>query len=157
MSSLHIVYSTSTGHTEHVIETLIAFLQEKAPSLTIEKQYAEQVKSEDLLRGDVLLLASGTWNTGGSEGQLNIRMHALLKERAKDIDLQKKPCLLISLGDSRYFYTARATEHLTQFILQHNGISAADPLIMVNDPYGQEEKVTKWGEKVLGKISVLSA
>jgi len=152
VASLHIIYSTSTGHTEHVVDTLIGAL----PKLTIEKQRAELVKPEDFQRGDVLLLASGTWNTGGTEGQLNPHMNALLKERAKDCDLQKKPCILVALGDNRYFYTARAMEHLMQFVTQHNG-TVADSFVIVNDPYGQEEKVQKWAGQLLTKVPALAS
>jgi len=35
---------------------------------------AEKTQPQDLLSGDVLLLASSTWNTGGIEGQLNPHM-----------------------------------------------------------------------------------
>ncbi|MDD5623357.1 MAG: flavodoxin family protein [Candidatus Peribacteraceae bacterium] len=156
MASLHIIYSTSTGHTEYVVDALIDALRAKAAKLKVEKQYAEAAKPEDLLRGDVLLLASGTWNTGGTEGQLHPRMHALLKERAKDADLQKKPCALIALGDDRYYYTARAMEHLLQFVTKHGG-AVADSLVIVNEPYGQEEKVAKWAEKLLAKIPTLAS
>lgn len=155
MASLHIVYSTSTGHTEYVIDTLIAALRASAPKLTVEKQRAEAAQAADLLRGDALLLASGTWNTGGTEGQLNPHMYALLKDRAKECDLQKKPCAVIALGDDRYYYTARAMEHLMQFVTQHGG-QAAESLVIVNEPYGQEEKVAKWAAKLLAKIPTLS-
>ncbi|MDD4627868.1 MAG: flavodoxin domain-containing protein [Candidatus Peribacteraceae bacterium] len=156
MASLHIIFATSTGHTEHVVDTLIDVLRASVPKLTIEKRRAESVKSEDLLKGDVLLLACGTWNTGGTEGQLNPHMHALLKEKAKDVDLQKKPCILVALGDNRYFYTARAMEHLMQFVTQHNGMTV-DSLVIVNDPYGQEEKVTKWAQKLPSKVPALAS
>ncbi|MFA7681971.1 MAG: flavodoxin domain-containing protein [Candidatus Peribacteraceae bacterium] len=148
MSSLSIIYATSTGHTEHVIETLQKHLAEKSPSLVLHVQRAETAGPEDLLAGDVLLLACGTWNTGGSEGQLHIHMDALLNSRAKDIDLQEKPCAIIALGDDRYYYSCRATEHLMQFVLRHNGRPLSTPLLIVNEPYGQEEKIQKWGEKL---------
>lgn len=150
--SLHIVFTTSTGHTEYVVEALAAFLAARAPKLTVERQLAETAEPADLLRGDVLLLACGTWNTGGTEGQLHPRMSSLLQERAQSSDLQKKPCTFIALGDDRYIYTARAAEHLTQFIAQHNGVLCADPLVIVNEPYGQEERIEKWGEKLLSKV-----
>lgn len=156
MASLHIIYSTSTGHTEHVVDTLMETLRGAASKLVIEKQRAELVKPEDLQRGDVLLLASGTWNTGGTEGQLNPHMHALLKERAKDCDLQKRPCILVALGDNRYFYTARAMEHLMQFVTQHNG-TVADSFVIVNDPFGQEEKMQKWAKQLSAKVPVLAS
>ncbi len=155
VASLHIVYSTSTGSTEYVVDTLIAALRVAAPKLTVEKQRAEIAQAADLLRGDALLLASGTWNTGGTEGQLHPHMYALLKDRAKECDLQKKPCAVIALGDDRYYYTARAMEHLMQFVMQHNG-QVAESLVVVNEPYDQEEKVKTWAGKLLAKISSLA-
>jgi len=149
-ASLQIVYASSSGHTEHVIDELMAFLKEKAPKIDVIKLRAEQAKSEDLLAGDILLLACGTWNTGGSEGQLNIHMQTLLKERAKGVDLKQKPCAIIALGDDQYYYCGRATEHLMQFVLQHNGTQCGHPLLIINEPYGQEEKIRKWGEKLIG-------
>jgi len=152
---LHIVYSTSTGHTEHVVDTLAEALRSKNPSLKIETQLAETAGADDFARGDVLLLACGTWNTGGSEGQLHPRMFSLLKERAKDCDLQKKPCALIALGDDRYYYAARAMEHLIQFVTQHGG-QLAESFVIINEPYGQEEKLQKWAEKLVSKIPALA-
>lgn len=155
VATLHIIYSTSTGHTEHVVDTVIDALKTRVPGLNIEKQRAEKAQAADLLRGDALLLASGTWNTGGSEGQLHPYMYVLLRDRARDCDLQKKPCALIALGDDRYYYTARAMEHLMQFVLQHGG-QAAESLVIINEPYGQEEKMQKWAEKLLSKIPALA-
>ncbi len=73
--TLSIIYASTSGHTEHVIDTLIAALEKTAPDLRIIKQRAEQSTLEDLTKGDVLLLASSTWNTGNVEGQLNPHMH----------------------------------------------------------------------------------
>ena len=156
VASLSIIFATSTGHTEFVIDTLMEALRAKAPALQITKLRAELAKPEDFQKGDALLLASGTWNTGGTEGQLNPHMHTLLKERAKDADLQKKPCILVALGDDRYHYTARAMEHLMQFVSQHNG-TVADSFVVINEPYGQEEKTIAWAEKLLTKVPALAS
>ena len=142
---LHIIYASSSGHTEYVVDLLKDILKD----VTLTVQRAEEAKPEDLHKSDVLILGCGTWNTGGSEGQLNIHMDALLNGRAKDIDLGSKPCAIIALGDDRYRYTCRATEHLIQFILKHNGTTCSTPLLIVNEPYGQEDKIQKWGEKLL--------
>lgn len=155
MATLHVLYSSSTGHTEYVVDTLIEALHAASPTLVVEKQRAETAQPADFDRGDALVIASGTWNTGGTEGQLHPHMYALLKERAKEVDLQKKSCALIALGDDRYYYTARAMEHLMQFVLQHNG-QAAESLVLINEPYGQEEKVQKWAGKLLQKIPALA-
>lgn len=122
--------------------------------IKVATQRAEEAQPDDLLKGDALILACGTWNTGGSEGQLHIRMDALLNERAKDIDLEGKHIGLIALGDERYYFTGRATEHLIQFVMNHNGKVLGNPLLIINDPIGQEEKVVKWGDKLLQQLTV---
>lgn len=153
MPSLHIVYASTSGHTEFVVETLAAFLKEKAPSVTVEVQRAELVKPEDLQRGDALLLASGTWNTGGVEGQLNPHMHELLLTRAAAVTLEGKPMAFMALGDTRYYYTARAAERFQQFRTAHKGAQLLPPFVLVNEPYGQEEKVREWGTKLVAALS----
>lgn len=147
--SLHIISASTSGHTDYVIGELVAFLREKVPGVVISLQRAEQAAPEDLLRGDVLLLASGTWNTGGVEGQLNPHMHAFLKERAKDVALGGKKVAIVALGDDRYYYTTRAGEHLRVFAQGHGGTVVEPPLLIVNEPYGQEERVRSWAKKLL--------
>src|SRR6201981_4270972 len=83
---LHIVFASTSGHTEYVVDALIDSLKSIAPSWEIEETMAEKTQPQDLLSGDVLLLASSTWNTGSIEGQLNPHMWALLHDRAKTLD-----------------------------------------------------------------------
>lgn len=146
--SLHIIYASTSGHTEYVIGVVTALLHEKGIT-DIEVQKAEQVVVEDFARGDVLLLASGTWNTGGIEGQLNPHMHELLLKRSKEADLGGRSVAIVALGDERYYYTARAGEHLRTFVQSHNGITLGTPLAVVNEPYGQEDRIRRWTEKEL--------
>ena len=76
--SLHIVFASTSGHTEYVVEALIDSLKSTTPDWEIEETMAEKAQPQDLLSGDVLLLASGSWNTGSIEGQLNPHMCAAL-------------------------------------------------------------------------------
>lgn len=123
----------------------------------IEETLAEQTQPQDLLRGDVLLLASATWNTGGIEGQLNPHMSALLQDRAKDLDLASKPCACIGLGDHRYFYTARALDHLQRYVESHHGRLIFPALRIIDEPYGQEDTVRAWGEQFVGALTQIPA
>jgi len=152
MSSLHIIFASTSGHTEYVVDTLIAGLAKKKPHLTVEKQRAELAKPEDLLRGDVLLLASSTWNTGSIEGQLNPHMYALLMDRASAVDLGGKKVAVIGLGDHRYYYTAKAADHLMDFVRTHNGVLIEPKLRIINEPYGQEKEIEKWGSQIFSSI-----
>ncbi len=152
MPSLHFLYASTSGSTEHVIDTIAHTVATLAPDIQVEIQKAENAQAEDLLRGDVVILGSGTWNTGGKEGQLNMYMHQLLMDRAKDVDLQGKPLTFISLGDERYYFRTRCTEHFLRFQREHGGILYVPPLILVNEPYGQEQRVELWAKKLIAKL-----
>ena len=151
--TLFIIYASTSGHTEYVIDTLVDFLKGKGTK-NVTKQIAEKTQADDLLKGDVLLLASSTWNTGNVEGQLNPHMFALLLDRAKAVDLKGKMVVVIGLGDERYFYTANSVNHLKEFVASHGGTLILDPLEILNEPYGQEKKIQEWGAKLLKILSV---
>jgi len=146
---LHIVFASTSGHTAYVVDALIDSLKSTAPGWTVEETVAEKAQPQDLLRGDVLLLASATWNTGSIEGQLNPHMWALLHDKAKTLDLAGKPCACIGLGDHRYFYTARAADHLQHYVEGHHGRLIAPTLKVKDEPYGQEEAVRVWGQQLV--------
>jgi len=147
--SLHIVFASTSGHTEYVVDTLIDSLKGMVPAWEIEETMAEKTQPQDLLRGDVLVLASATWNTGSIEGQLNPHMWVLLQEKAKNLDLTGKPCACIGLGDDRYFYTARAADRLQHYVETHHGQLILPTLSIINEPYGQEETVRAWGKQLV--------
>ncbi len=155
--TLSVIYASTSGHTEHVIDTLIAELESKAKDLRIVKQRAERTKAEDLTKSDALLLASSTWNTGNVEGQLNPHMYELTQKTAAALDLKGQPCAAIGLGDERYYFTAKAAERLTDWLKNHNGKLLLPTLKIVNEPYGQEEKIRGWARELLAQIDKLPA
>jgi flavodoxin I len=146
---LHIVFASTSGHTAYVVDALIDFLKSIATGWEIQETIAEKTQPQDLLSGDVLLLASATWNTGGIEGQLNPHMSVLLHDKAKTLDLAGKPCACIGLGDHRYFYTVRAADHLQHYVKAHHGRLIVPTLKITNEPYGQEEAVRVWGKQLV--------
>ena len=79
------------------IDTIAHTVATLAPDIQVEIQKAENAQAEDLLRGDVVILGSGT-GIRAERGQLNMYMHQLLMDRAKDVDLQGKAASFISLG-----------------------------------------------------------
>ncbi len=151
MPSFHLVYASTSGHTEHVAGVLAEAL--RASGMQTEMQRAELAKAEDLLRGDVLVLLSSTWNTGNVEGQLNPHMWTLLLDRAKDVVLAGKKVALVALGDERYFYKANAALHMEAFVVSHGGAIAAPTLKILNDPYGQEGAVQAWAKDLLSRAA----
>jgi hypothetical protein len=56
-------------------------------------------------------------------------------------------CLLAS---SRYFYTARAADHLQHYIKVHQGRLIVPTLKITDEPYGQEEEaVREFGKQLV--------
>lgn len=149
--TISILYASTSGHTQFVVEELQKLWGEKGHSVMTKK--AEISCKEDLLSPDLLVLASGTWNTGGQEGNLNPHMHALLFEKCRELDLQEKKVALISLGDERYYFTTRCTEHFLRFVKSANGKAVSPPLIIVNEPFDQENRITRWGQSILSSLS----
>jgi flavodoxin I len=147
--SFHIVFASTSGHTEFVVDALIDSLKNTIPGWEIAATMAEKAQPQELLSGDVLLLASGTWNTGSTEGQLNPHMWVLLHDKAKTLDLAGKPCACIGLGDHRYFYTARAADRLEHYVEAHHGRLIVPTLKIIDEPYGQEEAVGAWGKQLV--------
>jgi flavodoxin I len=146
---LRIVFASTSGHTEYVVDALIKSLKGIAPGWEMEKTMAEKTQPQDLLRGDILLLAAATWNTGGTEGQLNPHMWVLLLDKAKNLDLALKPCACIGLGDHRYFYTARAADLLEHYVKAHHGRLVLPTLKIIDEPYGQEQTVRLWAKQLV--------
>jgi flavodoxin len=140
--SLQIVYASTSGHTEYVVSRIAAAI----PDAVVTR--IERATPETLLAGDVLLLASGSWNTGGVEGQMNPFMDFFLKGAAKDVDLKGKKVAIVALGDARYRYTAKAGDHLAEYVSMHGGVLLGERLVIVNEPYGQEEAVDAWAKKL---------
>jgi len=144
--TLHIIYASTSGHTEYVVDQLKSAWQDS------ESIRVELAKPEDFQKGDVLCLASSTWNTGGIEGQLNPHMDAFLKGAVKDVQLNGKKVLVIGLGDERYRYTCKAADHLKLFVESHGGVVIEPILRIIDEPYGQEEAIKTWVKEVFALI-----
>ncbi len=154
-STISVIYSTATGHTEHVVNVLIETLSSLLPASRITKQKAEVTKPEDLRKSTVLILACGSWNTGNVEGQLSPYMHDLLMVRAAAENLKNIHATAIGLGDDRYYFTARSAEKLTEYLTSHNASLLLPTLKIINDPCGQEEKVKTWAKELTSCIKKL--
>ena len=150
MQRLLIAYSSTSGHTEYVLDVLCRFLQEKKAPLDVRLRHVETLQPQDLLDCDILLLASSTWNS--TEGLLPPDFTIFLRQ-AKDIDLGGKLTCVIGLGDDRYYNTCKSAAHLMQFLREHKGKNFLPPLPIVNEPYDQDDKVIAWAAKLLAKVS----
>jgi flavodoxin len=82
-------------------------------------------------------------------------MWVLLQEKAKNLDLAGKPCACIGLGDDRYFYKDRAADLLQSYVKRHDGQLVLPTLKVINEPYGQEEKVRVWAKELIEALKRL--
>jgi len=155
--TLTIIYTTGTGHTEFVIDAVIATLAISCPTVRVTKQRAEISKPEDMHKSDALLLACGSWNTNNAEGMLSPYMHDLLVVRAAKEDLNGMPTAVIGLGDDRYFFTAKAADRMIDYCATHNGKLLLPALKIINEPFEQTAKIQAWTEEFATKISILPA
>lgn len=152
VSSIHLVYASTSGHTEYVAEQVVLALKSAQPNVAVTVERAETVSPESVKQGDLLILASSTWNTGNVEGQLNPHMYQLVHAVLKDIDFAGRPVAVIGLGDLRYTYQCAAADHLEEFVKTHKGALVSPTLRILGEPYGQEEKVKEWVEKLLPSV-----
>jgi len=145
--TLTIIYTTGTGHTEFVVDTVIAALAKIAPDVRVTKQRAEASTPEDLTKNDALLLACGSWNTNNVEGMMSPYMHDLLTVRAASYDLGGIPTAVIGLGDDRYFFTAKAADRMVDYCTTHNARLLLPALKIINEPFDQSAKINAWAHE----------
>ena len=150
--ALQLVWASTSGHTEYVAAQLVEILTAGASGRRLASVRAETTQASDLLTGDVLVLASSTWNTGGIEGQLNPHMAELLDKRARNLSLGGRPCACVGLGDHRYYYRAQAAEKLERFVQDHGGRLLTPTLRIIDEPYGQEDTVRAWARSLEGAV-----
>lgn len=149
MPQISIIYASTSGHTEYVMQILAETL--RSAGAEVHSVRAEQAAEGDLKKGDLTVLASGTWDADGVEGQLNPHMKAFF-DRVEGTGLEGRKLAFVGLGDTRFRYTARAIEHLQKFRMAKKAVQLLPPLLIINEPYGQEETVKRWGTKVLAAL-----
>lgn len=148
MQTLTILYASTSGHTEFVVDTFIKALQSFAPTISVRTKKVEHASAKDCTEADTLIFASGTWNTDGVEGKLNPLMEKFLFETCSDILLSNKRIAFISLGDDRYYFTTRCTEWFLKFQKKVGAKSFCMPLVIVNEPYDQVSRIEQWAKKL---------
>jgi len=148
--AVSVIFATTSGNTEYVVSVLVDAWRGEGAAVTLLR--AERAQPGDLSGEGALVLACGTWNQNGVEGQMDPCMDAFLRGRAGAADLAGRPAAVVGLGDGRYYYTGRATEHLLRFLREHGGTPCGSPLLVIGTPEGQEEKIRAWAGKFLESI-----
>lgn len=94
MRSILIIYGSTGGNTEMVVENVAEILKKK---FKVEIQRAEEASPNSIFKYDVCILASPTYGHGLLEDYM-----AKFVRKLKELDLKGKPCAVIGLGDPKY-------------------------------------------------------
>lgn len=141
---VRVVWGSTSGHTEYVVERLIDVLGRGPRGSRVQAGPAETFPVTPVVQADVLVLASSTWSSNGVEGELNPHMADLVQHRASDLQVEGMSCACIGLGDHRYYYEARAADLLERFVRDHDGRLIVPTLRLIDEPYGQERLIDDW-------------
>lgn len=116
MTSILIIYASTGGSTEMVAETISEMLIQKKHKVILQR--AEQSKSGDISKADVLILASPTYG----HGVLQEMMEKFLQTLG-DVELKGKSCAVIGVGDPKYEpqYHIESATILEKFLTDHGG------------------------------------
>lgn len=147
MSSILIIYGSTSGNTEMVCEKVLDILKQKGHTLKIQR--VEKSRPEDITKMDVTILASPTYGHGVLQEDFVPFWKAM-----KKIDLKGHPCAVIGLGDAKYdaqYHIESA--HILEEVIKKAGGSLICPALRISRspvPF-LESRVAKWAEE-LSKI-----
>jgi len=147
MAHIHIVYGTTGGNTQIVMDMVRVVLEEKGHSVKQEK--AEVADLGHLLTNDCLILASPTYGHGQLEDHFK---NTFWKEvHTIDLDLSHHACAVVGLGDPKYDddYNIESAVILKKFMEDRGGEMIIENLAINRSPLPQlETTVRAWAEKL---------
>ena len=144
-SPIQIIYASTSGHTEAVVDRVAEAWRKTGIKVSLHR--AEQASMEVIKNNQLFLLASSTWE----HGQVNHFFKKFLKE-LKEVELDGKRAAIIGLGDSRYepVYIAEGAVKLERAWLAQGGKVVGEVLKIEGDPFTiLETKVKAWAVETL--------
>lgn len=149
LKKILIVFSTVSGNTEIVVDTVTDLLIKKGFAVT--KKRVEKTSAKEVYDFDLTILASPTYN----QGTLEDNFKTFTKEFNKQ-DFKNQKFVAIGLGDTKY-YSEYLTEAATllEDLIQTNGGEILLPALRIGtNPVKMLDKlVPKWVDKLLTKIN----
>lgn len=144
-----IIYSTNSGSTYAAVTQVADVLNEK---YTVTIKEALDIKPDELLATDAVILASPSWDYEDKEGQPHENMMTLLNTmKGKQI---LKPFAILGLGDKSYTNFCGAVTLLEGFVKNCGGTLLIDSL-KVDQYYTNHDaaqQVTDWSHLLLQKL-----
>ncbi len=140
--SVHVVYASTSGNVEIVVEKVVKILRDA--QISVEAHRAEQTPLETISNNDTFILATSTWE----HGQINPFFNSLLKEM-KSQNFAGKRATFIGLGDIRYEHVLfnQGMKVLRGVWLDQGGTEFHRQLLINGEPYHVlDTTVTVWAE-----------
>ncbi len=142
MDYIHIIYASTSGNTELVVETIGEILKNKGINIYYHRA---EITSIDVVKdNNLFILATSTWE----HGELNPYFKNLLKEM-KTLDLSGKYAGFVGCGDTRYepVLFCEGMEILRRTFLENKGEEIYNALKINGDPNNVLDEVKQWGEE----------
>lgn len=140
-SPAHIVYASTGGNTEHVMEQVAKYWGELGVQTQLHR--SEQTPLSVITDNQYFLFATSTW----LHGTINPFFKRLLEEM-KQVDFSGKVATFIGLGDRRYehHYFCAGMYEIKEVWEKNSGKSVGVELTIGREPYEAriEEMVQKW-------------
>lgn len=129
MKNIHILYSSTSGNTRIVVQKIVERLKKNDFNVTFDGN--QKTTQEQLVQADALIFANPTYNHGELEPKMRDFLPTL-----QGVDLTKKPCAVVALGDAAYDsdYCAESRHILTDFLVTHNAVPIVQPLTILGAP-----------------------
>ncbi len=131
-----------------VVENVAEILKSKKHKVAIQR--AEMSEAKDLLKYDVIVLASPTYG----HGLLQEYMLAFTK-KIKEIDLKGRACAVIGVGDPKYEaqYHVESAATLERILTEHGGELLLPALRVSGNPVRHLKGfIPHWSKQLLAKL-----
>ena len=145
---MQIVYASTSGNVEFVVETVADLLVEAGISCTLHR--AEQTSIDVIKNNGTFILATSTWE----HGEINPFFDKLLAEM-KTTDMTGKRAAFIGLGDMRYepVLFNQGIKLLKSLYLEKGGKDISDLLLIDGEPYNQiDDRIRPWTAKLIEEL-----
>ena len=148
MSSVLIVYGSTTGNTEYTAEVLERTLAEAGNTVTVAD--AAQSPAEGLGdKYDAVLFGCSTW--GDEEIELQDDFIPLF-ESLESAGLKGKKTAVFGCGDSSYTYFCGAVDAIEQKLGEIGANLVTDGLKIDGDPHTVKEEIESWARDVIKSL-----
>lgn len=148
MKSILIIYGSTGGNTQMVVEAVVGHLKEAGVSADCQR--AEQSNIEDINKADVVVLASPTYGHGILE-----RYMEAFCEKLKHVDFNKKQMSVIGVGEAKYElqYHLESARILEDLIQDCGGEMILPPLKISGSPVRHLTGfIPKWSAQMVEKL-----